>query len=122
MNKPKNRKQVIEEFVNSCTLVFKSFEYDVVISKNKANLWHFSANKLENNYVIYCAPEIKKVRGILKVAMKKIPDQHRLVVISSEYSASDEAFAEELEFTLITLKKIKRYGEDLLQARLREDT
>ncbi len=120
MVKAKNRKQLIEEFVNSCTLVFKSFEYDVVVSKNKANLWHFSAGKSQKSYVIYCAPEIKKVRGILKVAMKKIPDGHRLVVICHEYTDSDEGFADELEFTLVTLTKIKKYGEELLEARMRE--
>ena len=86
MSKTKSRKQLVEEFVNSCTLVFKSFEYDVVISKNKSNLWHYTATKKEKKYVVYCAPEIKKVKGLLKVAVNKIPKEHKLVVICNDLS------------------------------------
>ena len=120
MNAPKSRKQLVQEFVNSCTLVFKSFEYDVVISKNKSNLWHYTAAKQDKKYVVYCAPEIKKVKGLLKVAINKIPKDHRLVVICNQIDASDEEFAEGFDFTLVTLEKIKNYGEALLEAQIRE--
>ena len=120
MNKPKSRKQLVEEFVNSCTLVFKSFEYDVVISKNKSNLWHYTAAKKDKKYVVYCAPEIKKVKGLLKVAINKVPAEHRLVVICNDYDDADENFSTDLDFKIVTLKKIKKYGEDLLDAKVRE--
>ena len=120
MSKTKSRKQLVEEFVNSCTLVFKSFEYDVVISKNKSNLWHYTATKREKKYVVYCAPEIKKVKGLLKVAVNKIPKEHKLVVICNDFDEADDLFSQGLNFKLVTLSKIKKFGEDLLEAKVRE--
>jgi hypothetical protein len=109
----------IKDFVTSCTMVFKSYNYNVIESRNKSNLWHFSADKDDKKYVIYCAPDINKVTGIIKVALKKIPKDSRLVVICTGYNDEQYNESTELDYTLITLETIENYGTSMIEARSR---
>ncbi|OIQ20457.1 MAG: hypothetical protein BM556_00515 [Bacteriovorax sp. MedPE-SWde] len=115
-----NKKKKVDQLVTSCSMVFKSYLYDVVISKNKANLWHFTATKKDKKYVVYCAPELAKVKGIIKVALKKVPKGSKLVVVCPNHTEDDKKTAEENEYTLITLTKIKDYGTEMLEAKSRD--
>ena len=111
-----SKKKKIKEFVTSCTFVFKSFDYEVIESKNKANLWHFTAIKDAKKYVIYCAPDLSKVKGIIKVALKKVPNKTRLVVICTNHDDDEYQEAQDCNYALITLTKIKNYGDSMLEA------
>ncbi|WP_157680037.1 hypothetical protein [Bacteriovorax sp. DB6_IX] len=116
----KNKKKKVDQLVTSCSMVFKSYLYEVVISKNKANLWHFTASKKDKKYVVYCAPELDKVKGIIKVALKKVPKDSKLVVVCSGHSEAEKSSAEESDYTLVTLETIKQYGTEMIEARSRE--
>lgn len=116
-----NAKKIkVEQLITSCSMVFKSYLYDVVISKNKANLWHFTAAKKDKKFVVYCTADITKVRGIIKVALKKIPSDSRLVVICSEYETEDYNQSVEGNYSLVTLAMIRQYGADMINARTNE--
>lgn len=110
------KKLKVEQLITSCSMVFKSYLYDVVISKNKANLWHFTAAKKEKKFVVYCTADITKVRGIIKVALKKIPADSKLVVICSEYENEDFKQSIEGNYSLVTLSMIRQYGADMISA------
>jgi hypothetical protein len=94
--------------------------YEVVISKNKANLWHFTAAKKDKKYVVYCAPELAKVKGIIKVALKKVPKDSKLVVVCSKHTDEEKSTASENDYTLVTLETIKQYGTEMIEAKSRE--
>ncbi|EQC43977.1 hypothetical protein [Bacteriovorax sp. Seq25_V] len=112
-----NKKQKVDQLITNCSMVFKSYLYEVVISKNKANLWHFTASKKDKKYVVYCAPDIAKVRGIIKVALKKIPGDSKLVVICNGFEDEDSKQAEEFNYSILTISTIKQYGTSMIEAR-----
>lgn len=112
-----NKKKKVDQLVTSCSMVFKSYLYDVVISKNKANLWHFTASKKDKKYVVYCAPELGKVKGIIKVALKKVPKDCKLVVVCSNHTEEEKSTAAENDYTLVTLERIKEYGTEMILAK-----
>lgn len=115
-----NKKKKVDQLVTSCSMVFKSYMYEVVISKNKANLWHFTASKKDKKYVVYCAPELAKVKGIIKVALKKVPKDSKLVVVCSKHTDEEKNTASENDYTLVTLETIKQYGTEMIEAKSRE--
>ena len=119
MAKIANSKKIIKGFITQCTLVFKSFDYNVVESKNKQNLWHFSVTKDEKKYVVYCTNSLDKVQGIIKIALKKIPEGTRLVVICNDFTDEDRTKAEANKYTITSLGTIKQYGVDMLDAKQR---
>ncbi|MFG1482515.1 hypothetical protein ABMA79_10915 [Halobacteriovorax sp. HFRX-2_2] len=120
MAKIANSKKIIKGFITQCTMVFKSYEYHVVESKNKSNLWHFSVSKDDKKYVVYCTNSLEKVQGIIKIALKKLPEDTKLVVICDNFSPEDRTKAESNSYTITDLGTIKKYGIDLLEAKQRE--
>lgn len=116
------KKKKIEKFVTSCSMVFKAYDYEVIVSKNKSNLWHFTANKKDKKYVVYCAPDINKVKGIIKVALGKVPKDTKLVVICENHTEEQLEVAKQSDYTLVTLHKIKHFGTELIEAKAREDS
>ncbi len=120
MAKIANSKKIIKGFITQCTMVFKSYEYHVEESKNKANLWHFSVAKDDKKYVVYCTNSLSKVQGIIKIALKKLPQGTKLVVICDEFSPEDQTKAQSSDYTITKLDTIKRYGIDMLEAKQRE--
>lgn len=119
MAKIANSKKIIKGFITQCTMVFKSYEYHVEESKNKANLWHFSVSKEDKKYVVYCTNSLDKVQGIIKIALKKLPQDTKLVVICNEFSDADQEKALGQSYTITKLDTIKKYGIDLLEAKQR---
>jgi phosphoglycerate dehydrogenase-like enzyme len=76
--------------------------------------------KKDKKYVVYCAPELAKVKGIIKVALKKVPKDSKLVVVCLNHTDEEKNMANENEYTLITLNKIKEYGTEMIDAKSRE--
>lgn len=115
-----NSKQ-LEQFVNSCTLTFKAFDFDVVITKSKANLWHFvsTSPKSQRKYQVYCTGNISKVRSLIQIALRKIPKDSRLVVVTNEFTPEDSALADEYGYTLVSHMELKKYGAEMLEAKAR---
>ncbi|AYF44781.1 MULTISPECIES: hypothetical protein [Halobacteriovorax] len=119
MAKIANSKKIIRGFITQCTLVFKSYDYNVVESKNKQNLWHFSVTKDDKKYVVYCTNSLEKVQGIIKIALKKLPEGTRLVVICNDFTDEDRSKAEASQYTITSLGTIKQYGVEMLDAKQR---
>jgi hypothetical protein len=109
--------QVLQKYINSCTLTFKAFEHEVNVSKNRANLWHFTSisHRQEKKYMVYCAPNLAKVKSLIKVALKKLPKGTRLVVVCKEYSDDDYSDALEMGYCLVTMGTLRQYGSQMLE-------
>jgi len=110
-------KKKIEKYITTCTTTFKMYDHEVIISKNKANLWHFTAKRQENKYLVYCAPQLSKVKSIIKIALKKIPTGSRLVVICNAYTNEEMEQAETLNYTLVDISTLQKYGTEMLEAK-----
>lgn len=115
-----SKKRTIQDFIDSCSLVFKTYEYEVTVSKSRTNLWHFSAKRDDKKYVIYCAPQYAKTKGIIKVALKKIPRDARLVVVCLKTGATEKMEAEDLGYSLIEHRRLEKYGIEMIEAKERK--
>jgi hypothetical protein len=93
------------------------FNHEVIISKNKANLWHFTAKNDDKKYLVYCAPQLSKVKSIIKIALKKVPKGARLVVICNTYTPEEEQTASDLEYALMDIHTLQKYGTEMLEAK-----
>lgn len=114
--------KMLEKYINSCTLTFKAFDHEVNVSNNKANLWHFTSlsHRMHKKYMVYCAPNLQKVRSLIKIALKKLPKDSRLVVICQECSEADYQESVEMGYCLVTISTIKQYGSQMLEISSRE--
>lgn len=114
---------LVKKFVTSCTLTFKAFDHEVVMSQNQSTMWNFMAiNKRKGKaYAVYCAPKLGSAKALVKVAMKKLPEGARLVVVTSEHNDADRQQAEQEGYTLITLELLTKYGTEMLEVRGREN-
>lgn len=113
-------KRQIEKYITTCTTTFKMFDHEVIISKNKANLWHFTAKNGDKKYLVYCAPQLSKVKSIIKIALKKVPQGSRLVVICNTYTSEEEQAATDLEYALMDIHTLQKYGTEMLEAKSSE--
>lgn len=93
------------------------FEHEVVISKNKANLWHFTAKRKDKKYLVYCAPNLSKVKSIIKIALKKVPADSKLVVICNTYTDEEKNLADNSNYSLVDIHTLKKYGTEMLDAK-----
>lgn len=110
-------KKQIDKYITTCTTIFKMFEHEVMISKNKANLWHFSAKRMDKKYLVYCAPNLTKVKSIIKIALKKVTSDSKLVVICNTFTMEEKQIAEDLNYTLVDIHTLKKYGTDMLETK-----
>jgi hypothetical protein len=93
------------------------FEHEVIISKNKANLWHFTAKREDKKYLVYCAPQLSKVKSIIKIALKKVPQGSRLIVVCNTYTNEEEQAAINSNYSLIDIHTLQKYGTEMLEAK-----
>ncbi|MBT3583910.1 MAG: hypothetical protein HN509_03305 [Halobacteriovoraceae bacterium] len=114
--------KTLAKYITACSLTFKAFNYSVVPIKSKSTLWNFTcANpKGDKHYCVYCVPALVKAANLLKVAIKKLPKAHRLVVVTHEHSDKDLEVAAKIGYTLITLQCLKDYGTKMLEIREKE--
>ena len=112
----------LKSLITTSSLTFKAFDYEVMMSKNKTNLWHFSASNRggDKKYIVYCTPEFSKVRRLIQIALKKCPKDSRLVVICDGHDETDWLEAQAEGFSLIDLKTLKEYGTAMIDAKGRE--
>ncbi len=113
-------KKQIDKYITTCTTIFKMFDHDVAISKNKANLWHFTARRTDKKYLVYCAPNLTKVKSIIKIALKKVTAEAKLVVICNTFTDEERELAEQLNYTLVDIHTLKKYGTDMLETKAKE--
>lgn len=109
--------KMIEKYVSSCSITFKAFDHDVIMNKSKTTLWHFSSFSRRQNkkYMVFCTPDLNKTRSLIKVAMKKLPKDSRLVVVCGQYTQSDQLDALEQDYCLVTIDVLKKYGTQMLE-------
>ena len=112
----------LKNFVSKTTIVFKTFDFNVRLTKNNSEIWNFSTTNPagSKNYVVYCAPDLMKSRGVIKVALKKVPSSHRLVVVCSNYDGPDLQESKDNDYTLVTLDRLNEYGIEMLEILERE--
>lgn len=70
--------------------------------------------------MIYCAPQYTKTKGIVKIALKKVPKDSRLVVVCSRYGATEKMEAETMGYSLIDFKTLEKYGMEMIEAKTRD--
>lgn len=109
--------KILEKYISSCSITFKAFDHEVIMNKSKTTLWHFSSFSRRQNkkYMVYCTPDIKKARSLIKVALRKLPPESRLVVVCSQFTQSDQQDALEHDYCLITIEVLKKYGAEMLE-------
>lgn len=71
-------------------------------------------------YAVYCAPRLGSAKALVKVAMKKLPEGARLVVVTSDHTDAERTQAEQDGYTLVTLELLTKYGTEMLEVRGRE--
>lgn len=107
------------KFVTKCTLTFKAFDFDVTMSEGKSTLWNFIAYNPNNQkrYAVFCTNKVSKVKGLIKVALKKLPQDHRLVVVVEGHNDDEVKQADEQGFCLVSLGTLDEYGQEMLEIR-----
>jgi hypothetical protein len=98
----------LRKFVTTCTLTFKTFDFDITMNESKATLWNFTASNPQGDkkYCVFCAATVSKSKGLIKVACKKLPQDHRLVVIVESHSDQELEDATSQNYTLISLETL----------------
>lgn len=80
-----------------------------------------AVNKRKNkSYAVYCAPRLVSAKALVKVAMKKLPEGARLVVVTASHTEQEREQAENDGYTLITLDLLTKYGTEMLEIRQRD--
>jgi len=112
----------LRKFITTCTLTFKAFDFDVTMSEGKSSLWNFTTSNSSNDkkYAVFCTSKVSKVRGLIKVAIKKLPKDHRLVVITESHTPEELEQANEQNFCLVSLETLNKYGQEMLDIREKE--
>ncbi len=109
----------LQGFITSCTITFKTFGFDITMNKAKTTVWNFTAfnPKGDKKYCVLCSSSITKSKGLIKVASKKLPPEHRLVLIVDSHSEQELADASKQNYTLVSLETLNNYGEEMLRVR-----
>jgi len=109
-------------FINICSMTFKTFDFDVSVSQNKSTLWHFiasSTREKSKHYAVMCAPDMESSNSLIKVALSKISNQ-RLVVVTNSYTDEDLEKARVQDYCLVSIVELKKYGDEMLKIREHE--
>lgn len=106
----------LKTFISKTTIVFKTFDFSVKRTINNSEIWNFSAISPngDKKYVVYCAPDISKAKGIVKIALKKTPAGHRLVVVCENHESQDLQDSTDDDYCLVTFDKLNEYGVEML--------
>lgn len=113
----------LKTFIAKTTIVFKTFDFNVKMTKNNAAIWNFATSNPEGDkkYVVFCSPELEKAKGIIKIALKKLPSSHRLVVVCSNFKNEDYQESLIHDYCLITFDKLNEYGVEMLDVLEKEE-
>lgn len=113
----------IDKFISACTLTFKAFDYDVKMTRIESSFWNFLVNhsKTKKQYAVFCAPNLDESNAYIDMALTILPKNTRLVVITHSMSDAEKRKADELGHALVTLQDIKWYGNEVINAKEREE-
>ncbi len=94
------------------------------MSESKSTLWNFVAYNPNNQkrYAVFCTAKVAKVKGLIKVALKKLPQDHRLVVVVEDHTDEEVTQADEQGFCLVKLSTLDEYGQEMLEIRGRDNS
>lgn len=108
--------KILEKYISACSITFKAFDHEVVMNKSKTTIWHFTSFSERQNkkYMVYCVPDMKKARSLIKIAIRKVPSDARLVVVCSQFTQSDQQDAMEKNYCLISIDVLRKYGAEML--------
>ncbi len=97
-------------------MCFKVFDYQVKMTESKSSLWNFVTTnpKTDKKYVVFCTPSATKVKGLIKVALKKLPKEHRLVVVAIDFNDEELKAAQENDYCLVTYNSLNDFGQQML--------
>ncbi len=97
-------------------MCFKVFDYQVKMTESKSSLWNFITTSPVSNkkYAVFCTPQVSKAKGLIKVALKKLPKEHRLIVITLKHSDEDLKAAEEQDYGVIAFNEINDFGQQMV--------
>jgi len=86
-------------------------------------MWNFMAvNKRRDKvYAVYCAPRLSSAKALIKVALKKVPADSRLVVVTSSYTDEEYEQANKDGYSLVTLSMLSKYGTEMLEIKQKEE-
>lgn len=103
-------------FILKCTMCFKIFDYQVKMTESKSSLWNFITTSPVSNkkYAVFCTPNISKAKGLVKVALKKLPKEHRLIVITLQHTEEDLKLAQEQDYGLIAFEELNDFGQQMV--------
>jgi tRNA(Ser,Leu) C12 N-acetylase TAN1 len=109
----------LRKFITTCTLTFKTFDFDVKMNESKATLWNFTVTNPpgDKKYCVFCAATVGKAKGIIKVTLKKIPTDYRLVVVVESHNDQELEEAAKNDYTLVSLSTLNSYGQEMLTIR-----
>ena len=109
-------------FILKCSMCFKVFDYQVKMTEGKSSLWNFVTINPKGNkkYAVFCAPNATKVKGLIKVAQKKLPHEHRLVVVVAQHNDEELQLAEDNDFCLVSIDSLNEFGQQMLEIKNRD--
>lgn len=111
-----------KKLISTCTLTFKAFDHDVVMSPGKTTIWDFvtTDKRTGKKYCVYCALKMDRAKNLIKIALKKLPKDHRFVVITPEFSEKDEKAAEEGRYCITSVNVLNKFGQEMLEIKSSE--
>ncbi|MCP4913097.1 MAG: hypothetical protein GY909_08255 [Oligoflexia bacterium] len=106
-----------KKLISSCTLTFKAFDHDVVMSPGKTTIWDFvtTDKRTGKKYCVYCALKMDRAKNLIKIALKKLPKDHRFVVITPQFSEQDEQAAEAGGYCITSVSVLNKFGQEMLE-------
>lgn len=112
-----------KKLISTCTLTFKAFDHDVVMSPGKTTIWDFitTDKRTGKKYCVYCALKMDRAKNLIKIALKKLPKDHRFVVITPEFSDKDEKAATEAGYCITSVNVLNKFGQEMLDIKNSED-
>jgi len=86
------------------------------MTNSKSSLWNFItiSPKSNKSYAVFCTGDISKSNNLIKVALKKLPKDHRLIVVTHNPSEEDFKHAEEREYGLIAFDDLNNISEQMV--------
>ena len=113
--------QPVKKYLSISSLTFKAFGYDLALTPGRGTVWHFRATNPSKTkqYVILLAPKVNQSKMLIKIGLKKLPENHRLVVVTSGFSDEELLEANNQGYTITTIAKIDSFAKEMLGIRSR---
>ena len=106
----------LKKHVITCTVTFKAFDHEVQVCRGADVPWDFTTldKRTKRKFIVYCTDDVDSSFHDIKEALNKIPEEHRLVVVTEGHTKEDEEFATSSGFTLVSIERLDKYGREML--------